>query len=57
MHAGPLPDAHVQMLLEPELGGTRVTMIENLTHPLLNKLAGPPGTSPYRCATANRSAG
>lgn len=43
VHARPLPDAHVQMLLEPERGGTRVTMIENLTHPLLNKLAGPLG--------------
>lgn len=43
VHARPLPDAHVEMLLVPERDGTRVTMIEDLAHPLLNKLAGPLG--------------
>jgi hypothetical protein len=41
IHARPLPDARVVMRLEAERGGTRVTMIEDLAHPLLNRLAGP----------------
>jgi uncharacterized protein YndB with AHSA1/START domain len=41
VRARPLPDAHVEMRLDPERGGTRVTMIEDLAHPLLNRLAGP----------------
>jgi hypothetical protein len=41
--ARPLPTARVTLHLEPELDGTRVTMIEDPANPLLNLLAGPLG--------------
>jgi len=43
IRARPLPDARVTFELEPDDGGTRVTMIEDVAHPVLNLLAGPLG--------------
>jgi uncharacterized protein YndB with AHSA1/START domain len=39
--ARPLPSAEVTLDLQPEHGGTRVTMVEEIANPLLNRLAGP----------------
>jgi uncharacterized protein YndB with AHSA1/START domain len=43
VQAGPLPAARVTFQLEPEAGGTRVVLIEDVAHPALNLLAGPVG--------------
>ena len=42
-HARPLPSGRVTIQLQPEGDGTRVTMIEDPAHWLLNLMAGPLG--------------
>lgn len=42
-HARPLPSATIAFNLQPERAGTRITMIEKPSHPVLSLLAGPLG--------------